>query len=242
MDPATGETRLADNDARLLNFLARGMTQRDWAALMAETGNPDQTSGEIADIMNRYRDTPIHKSPFNHAFMRFYCTAPIFVARQMVKHEYLVWNEISGRYVQFGSEKTPAMIFTPEEWRAASADKKQGSGGSVAGGVGAIATEAVQDVALECLGEYRYLLGLGVCEEQARMVLPLNLCTEWIWSGSLWAFAKMCKLRMAPDAQKETRLLAEQIDRQARVLFPVSWEALMSNGTSGVVAYEKEAA
>ena len=78
-------------------------------------------------------------------------------------------------------------------------------------------------------GVYDYLLSLGVAPEQARMVLPQSMMTSWWWSGSLDAFAKMCKLRLGPDAQAETREVAIQIAEYMIDLFPVSWEALMEN-------------
>ena len=70
------------------------------------------------------------------------------------------------------------------------------------------------------------LLKLGVCEEQARMILPLNMITEFYWSGSLDAFAKMCKLRRHDDAQTETRRIAIDIAVDMNTIYPHSWEAL----------------
>ena len=158
-----------------------------------------------------------HKSPFNHAFATFHVKAPIFVARQLVKHEYMPWNEISRRYVDNDPE-----LYYPEEWRGRSPDKKQGSEGIVKVD-GRVALGSVMN---NCLELYYDLLKLGVCPEQARMVLPQSMMTEWYWSGSLYAFAKMCSLRLKEDSQQETREVAMQIDEVMEKAFPVSWKAL----------------
>ena len=158
-----------------------------------------------------------HKSPFNHAFATFHVKAPIFVARQLVKHEYMPWNEISRRYVDSKPE-----FYEPEHWRGRSADKKQGSEGVVDVGDWSDANWA-------CLLAYNDLLDKGVAPEQARMVLPQSMMTEWYWSGSLYAFAKMCSLRCADDTQLETQLVAVEIENVMLNAFPVSWKALMAN-------------
>lgn len=157
-----------------------------------------------------------HKSPFNHAFATFHVKAPIFVARQLQKHEYMPWNEISRRYVDSEPE-----FYEPEYWRGRSADKKQGSEGLVD-----IKTRPTNQYALET---YRNLLADGVAPEMARMVLPQSMYTEWYWSGTLYAFAKMCSLRCKLDTQFETQLIALEIENVMLNIFPVSWKALMEN-------------
>lgn len=158
-----------------------------------------------------------HFSPFNHAFASFHVKAPVFVARQLVKHEYLVWNEISRRYVASDPE------FYSPVLREATKDKKQGSGCEMSlptlDGI-------IKQNNDEASRRYKYLLAMGVCEEQARVVLPLNHMTEWYWSGSLGAFAKMCNLRCTGDTQGETRIVADQIDRMMLSLFPIAWDAM----------------
>ena len=163
----------------------------------------------------RYLAKHKHISPFGHAFASFHVKAPVFVARQLVKHKFLRWNEISRRYV----DEEPEM-YLPEYWRGRSADKKQGSEG--------IADTLVSPrYAYEAaLGTYKQLLSDGVAAEMARMVLPQSMMTEWYWSGSLDAFASMCHLRCKPDTQYESRLVADQIDEEMSKLFPVAWEAL----------------
>ena len=158
-----------------------------------------------------------HTSPFGHAFASFHVKAPIFVARQLVKHKFLRWNEISRRYVDYEPE-----FYVPDEWRGRSADKKQGSDGVINDIRPSVANNMVED----CRQNYNYLLAKGVCPEQARMVLPQSTMTEWYWSGSLDAFADMCSLRDRDDTQYETRLVAKQIDKVMVKAFPHSWEAL----------------
>ena len=161
-----------------------------------------------------------HTSPFGHCFISCHVRAPVFVARQLVKHKFLRWNEISRRYVDSEIE-----FFTPKEWRGRSDDKKQGSAGvvEVRGSV------PVGRAMYACRDAYEGLLKAGVCPEQARMVLPQSMMTEWHWSGSLDAFADMCKLRLKSDTQQETREVAMQIDEIIEPLFPVSWKELMEN-------------
>jgi len=159
-----------------------------------------------------------HISPFGHCFASFHIKAPVFVARQLVKHKFLRWNEVSRRYVDNEPE-----FYNPAEWRGRSDDKKQGSEGVVLG-------LDIGDINTMCKETYNRLLSKGVCPEQARMVLPQSMMTEWYWSGSLDAFADMCKLRCAPDTQAETAEVAWGIDRIMVDLFPVSWRALRENG------------
>ena len=156
-----------------------------------------------------------HKSPFNHTFTTFHVKAPVFVARQLVKHEYMPWNEVSRRYVDDEPE-----FYVPDVWRGRSADKKQGSEGVVKTNAN---VEYHNNVMLQL---YKQQLDEGVSPEQARMHLPQSMMTEWYWSGTLYAFAKMCGLRLKEDTQAETRIVAEKIEDVMMKLYPVSWEAL----------------
>jgi len=160
-----------------------------------------------------------HISPFGHCFASFHVKAPVFVARQLVKHKFLRWNEVSRRYVDSEPE-----FYHPTKWRGRSDDKKQGSEGEV--DIDILESEFWW----KPYSMYRVLLDKGVCPEQARMVLPQSMMTEWYWSGSLDAFADMCKLRCAPDTQAETAEVAWGIDLKMIDLFPVSWRALRENG------------
>jgi thymidylate synthase (FAD) len=167
----------------------------------------------------KYLATHKHYSPFGHAFASFHVSMPVFVARQLVKHKFLRWNEISRRYVS----DTPE-FYHPDVWRGKAADKKQGSEGVVK--LEGVDEQIVDAYAAEALTAYQVLLEAGVAPEQARMVLPQSTMTQVIWSGSLDAFADMCNLRCKPDTQLETRLVANQICDKMRELFPVSWLSL----------------
>lgn len=156
-----------------------------------------------------------HTSPFGHCFASFHIKAPIFVARQLVKHKFLRWNEISRRYVSDEPE-----FYNPSVWRGKSADKKQGSEGEV--------NPEYNPQYLDPQIKHAYQLALeaGIAPEQARMLLPQSTMTEWYWSGSLDAFADMCRLRCKEDTQYETRVIAVDISDIMSDLFPISWKAL----------------
>jgi thymidylate synthase (FAD) len=171
------------------------------------------------DKLIRYLARKKHISPFGHCFASFHVKAPIFVARQLVKHKFLRWNEISRRYVDDEPE-----FYTPDVWRGRSADKKQGSEGVI--GMSYDEWQTYKITYTDAQDLYFYLMAKGVAPEQARMVLPQSTMTEWYWSGSLDAFADMCNLRCKPDTQAETRIVADQIDHKMIELFPVSWDAL----------------
>ncbi|MDD3353876.1 FAD-dependent thymidylate synthase [Zoogloea sp.] len=165
-----------------------------------------------------------HWSPFAHTSIQLRIKAPIFVARQLVKHQVGgVWNEVSRRYV----DREPEFYF-PEVWRGRPTDgAKQGSSGVVQHNV--YANDSAKQTVNLALEIYNELLKCGVAPEQARMILPQNTMTEWIWTGSLMFFARVCKQRLDPHAQAETSEVAQQIANIVRPLFPVSWPALTSN-------------
>ena len=164
-----------------------------------------------------------HWSPFGHCSLQFHISAPVFVARQLVKHQVgLTWNEISRRYVD-----TDIEFHEVDKWRGRAEDKKQGSEGEIEEqGLCNFLKTQVETTALE---NYNKLLEAGVAPEQARMILPQSMMTEWYWSGTLYAFARVCNLRCAPDAQYETRMVADIINRESAKMFPASWSALYKN-------------
>ena len=156
-----------------------------------------------------------HWSPFGHGSMQFAISAPVFVARQLVKHQVgLVWNEVSRRYVDNEPE-----FYTPTEWRKSAENKKQGSSAETV----EYSVLPAYAFAKQC---YENMLKMDIAPEMARMVLPQSMMTEWYWSGTLYAFARVCNLRCKPDAQKETQDVGWGIDRYASELFPASWHAL----------------
>ena len=158
-----------------------------------------------------------HWSPFAHASLQFRIKAPIFVARQLVKHQVgLTWNEVSRRYVDYEPE-----FYTPNTWRGRPHNSKQGSDGEVA-----VDNSKYENMMSQLNGYYETLLNQGVAPEMARMVLPQSMMTEWYWSGTLYAFARVCNLRCASDTQQETRVIADLIDELIQESFPVSWKYL----------------
>ena len=165
-----------------------------------------------------------HWSPFGHCSAQFHIKAPVFVARQLVKHQIgLTWNEISRRYVDSEPE-----FFEPNVWRGVADNKKQGSSDeSIDINPRNDMVNDYQHALNRAKWTYEELLRKGVCPEQARMVLPQSMITEWYWSGTLYAFARVCNLRCKPDAQQETREIANMIDKECGKLFPISWSALI---------------
>ena len=168
----------------------------------------------------KYLATHNHWSPFAHCSVTFRVKAPIFVARQLVKHTVgFSWNEVSRRYVDNEPE-----FFIPEVWRKKAENVKQGSSEDSADWN----ADHTYDHVGSALWQYNKMLEAGVCPEQARMVLPQNTMTEWIWTGTLYAWARMCQLRLDSHTQKETQVVAEKVAKHLAELFPVSWEFLMN--------------
>ena len=163
-----------------------------------------------------------HWTPFGHCSLQYHISAPVFVARQLVKHQVgLVWNEVSRRYVDSKPE-----VYIPDSWRGRAEDKKQGSDED---NIVKLRCLEYESLSKTIIGAYERMIDEGICPEQARMILPQSMMTEWYWSGTLMAFARVCNLRCKPDAQKETRLIADQINMLSETEFPVSWKALRKN-------------
>lgn len=193
----------------------------------------NKVSTEFSDKDNkliRYLAQHKHFSPFNHSFISVRVKAPIFVARQLVKHKFMPWNEISRRYV----DDEPEFYF-PEYWRKKADNVKQGSSEDIVDRIfwtnaenWYSTQEGAEELSEYALQRYKDLLDGGVCPEQARVVLPQNTMTEWIWSGTLGAFCDMLRLRLDPHTQKESQLVAQKIKDIIEPLFPVSVKELLS--------------
>lgn len=163
-----------------------------------------------------------HWSPFSHCFVKFRVKAPIFIARQLQKHTVgLAWNEVSRRYVDYEPE-----FYAPDMWRKRADNVKQGSSNEEVD-KSVFCGSYLLDTYEDCLDTYQALLDAGVAAEQARMALPQGVHTEWIWSGSLYAFARVCNLRLGAGAQKEAGEVAQQIKKHLCTLFPVSTQYLL---------------
>jgi thymidylate synthase (FAD) len=168
-----------------------------------------------------------HESPFAHTSIKFHFEAPIFVARQLAKHQVgFAWNEVSGRYVELKHD-----VWHPKVWRKAAANVKQGSSDEFLQGAELFEVDKAYAAACRAaLDAYKLAMKHGVCKEQARAVYPLATYTEWHWTGSLLGWARVWRLRTKPDAQRETQELVKQLDEPLTKLFPVAWEALKSVG------------
>jgi thymidylate synthase (FAD) len=213
--------KTADIEVKLLDQMGTDLSVANVARVSFDKQSPELSPGDVKLI--NYLATHDHWSPFAHCFASFRIKAPLFVARQLVKHQVgLSWNEVSRRYVDSEPE-----FYIPKELRGRAENVKQGSGG-VLGHSNHLAW-SLKRMTEDALGYYQWLLDNGVAPEMARMVLPLNTMTEWVWSGSLMAFARVCKQRLDPHAQYECRLVAEQLDERLRWAFPESMAALLDN-------------
>ncbi len=186
----------------------------------------NKTSDNYTDRQNarliKFLRTHNHWSPFSHCVVQFRITAPIYVARQLFKHQIgFSLNEISRRYVDY--EPT---FDCPEVWRARPGkNKKQGSGSNLENHYQLYINSLVRDHIERSKTLYNQLIDMDVAPEQARVILPLCTETQWIWTATLEGWLRVCSLRIAEDAQSETRAVAEEIATHIQKLFPICWEA-----------------
>lgn len=168
-----------------------------------------------------------HFTPFTHCTLTLRETVPIFVARQRFKHTIgFSYNEVSRRYVSDDPE-----FFYPDAWREKADNAKQGSGTNhvdinPVGDRPPPMVDEYHHAIKKCLWTYKYLLGKGVCPEQARMVLPQSMYTSYYVTGSLYAWARAYNLRSNNHAQQEIQDVARKWDVICQASFPYSWEAL----------------
>lgn len=215
-----GSACLKETDAKLIRFLARGYRTDEWADLvdsLTECGE----SEPIERILLEFKNKAQHWAPFGHPHVTLRVEMPIFLARQFVKHQVGgVWSEMSRRYVSDNLE-----FWFPDMWRSRPQDVKQGSGDPVAD------QQTCTDVAVRsterALAAYQTLLAEGVTPEEARMVLPHNLMTTVIWTGSLLFWARVVNQRVEVHAQRAAQELGRKIAEQIRPYFPVCWAELV---------------
>ncbi len=192
-------------------------------AARASFGKQKEVFDEADAKLIRYLAKHQHIMPFAHPHIRFRIEAPIFVARQLAKHQVGgVWSEESRRYVDDEPD-----IYEPKTWRSRADNVKQGSGADLDAASRMMAGSVYDDAVSKAVQAYEDMLRLGVAPEMARGVLPLASMTTWIWTGSLLFFSRVCKLRLDSHAQAETREVAEEIAERCAEVFPVSWAALM---------------
>ena len=176
------------------------------------------------DRLIRFLAKNDHWTPFAHPQAQFRITAPIFIANQLKRHQIgFALNEVSRRYVD--SEPTFERI---EEWRGRPTDgAKQGSSGPLPGEQQRAVKDVARQIEEPCLNAYTWMLEQGVAPEQARSVLPQSMHTSWYWTGSLYAWARLCRQRLDPHAQAESRDIATDISAEMNLRFPVSWYELV---------------
>lgn len=208
-----------EQNDNLIRFLARGMTSGDWEKLI---GKMIQliTPAEARTLAGYLRKIPEHWVPFGHPHITLRMAAPIPIRVQCFKHKVgFVESEESRRYIS-----TRPVVFIPPHFREKAANVKQGSAGvhprneAWMGAYIAQTRMAVQT--------YEDMIADGVCPEQARFVLPQGCEVNWVWTGSLYAFANFYNLRSDSHAQKEIQELADEVDRIIAPLYPVAWKAL----------------
>lgn len=186
----------------------------------ANQGDSSRTFEQNVKLIN-YLAKHQHWTPFAHTAITLRMTAPVPIRTQCFKHKQgLVENEESRRYI----DCTP-VIYVPR-WREQTENKKQGSGEEFPDHIQTNLTHVYQGAVEKALDTYNKLLKLGVCEEQARFVLPQGTMVNWYWTGSLAAFARFYRQRIDSHAQKEIQELAQEVSDLIAPLFPVGWAAL----------------
>jgi len=213
---------MAKSEVSLIDHMGDDLTVVNAARVSFGKKKTEFTEGDAKLI--KYLADHNHWSPFGHCSVQFHIKAPVFVARQLVKHQIgLTWNEISRRYVDF-----PPEFYEVEAWRGRAEDKKQGSGSETIEWIDRSVRVGVLQLDIEksALENYNRMIKSGIAPEQARMILPQSMMTEWYWSGTLYAFARVCNLRCSPDAQYESKEVADKIAEHCETLFPCSWVAL----------------
>ena len=221
-------SKLADHfteeqNSSLIRYLARGMASGDWDKLLdqmsslGEYTHPKEAAKELAIYL---RKIPEHWVPFGHPHISIRMQAPVPIARQAFKHKIgFVESEESRRYISSRPE-----LFVPRTFRASAKNVKQGSAGAHEHSEG-----MKMRYMLHCekaIAEYEHFVAAGVCPEQARLILPQGVEVNWLWTGSLYAFANFYNQRSDSHAQLEIQELAEQINQIIAPLYPVSWGAL----------------
>lgn len=226
---------LDEKAINLIKYLARGLRQSEFDALVEQLGwldgNDPVDRKEIAKLLNQYRGTAEHWTPFAHCYATFHVEMPIFVARQLIRTTIGVTiSEMSRRYV----DESPDYYMPGKEgWRLAADNVKQGSSDITLHyqGAGAEVQQAVDKFCNDATDLYRRLVDeYKVAPEMARMILPQNVYTDWHWTISLVTAARVCRQRMDSHAQKEIQVLVGPLYDAMSKAFPHAWTALMTYG------------
>ena len=217
MDPLNDSKSLV----QILEVMGNDLTVVNAARVSFSKESKELTEGDSKLI--KYLARNQHISPFFHPQIRMRLKMPIFIAREWFRHTVgFARNEVSRRYVDSEPE-----VYMPAELRARDSNLKQGSKSESIDCNESVAL--IMHRAMEVsVTTYNSMLAANVAPEVARMVLPQTMYTEFIETASLYAYARLCKLRLDPHAQVEIRQYADAIDKQMIEHFPVSWAALMA--------------
>lgn len=208
-----------DQNNSLIKFLARGMSSGDWEKLLVKMQVAKSTD-EVRELASYLRKIPEHWVPFGHPHISIRMQAPIPIARQSFKHKIgFLESEESRRYIS----STPE-LFIPKNFREAAVNVKQGSAGEHPRNLHWMKTyERTCKLAIDL---YEEMIADGICPEQARFILPQGVEVNWVWTGSLYAYANFYNQRSDSHAQQEVQDLAEEVNKIIAPLYPISWKAL----------------
>lgn len=216
-DLAKNFTEVQNNS--LVRFLARGMTSQDWENLANEFID-GVTVDKAKELATYCRKIACHWVPFGHPQITLRMSAPVPIRVQCFKHKIgFVESEESRRYIS-----TRPVVYQPPYFRAKAANVKQGSGDQHP--TSAAWAEIYAERTSQAVSEYQAMIADGICPEQARFILPQGCEVNWVWTGSLYAYANFYNQRSDPHAQKEIQELAAQVNEIIAPLYPISWSAL----------------
>lgn len=168
-----------------------------------------------------------HLTPFEHALFKVHVSAPIFVARQWFRHRFAAYNEMSFRYTE-----AKDYYYFPETWRAQ--DKKNKQGSVSAATLDQDATHRMFKEQVDAMvATYKKMLEAGVAREMARMILPVNLYTEFYWTVNARSLMNFVALRADGHAQLEIQKYGEAMARIFQEKMPWTWESFLRHGWKG---------
>lgn len=208
-----------EQNNNLIRFLARGMKTQDWNSMLDRIVSIGSRA-EANELATYLRKIPCHWVPFGHPHISLRMQAPVPIARQAFKHKIgYVESEESRRYI-----KSTPEFFVPNHFRSAAEDVKQGSGGIHP--QSAVWKACYVEHVSVGIDLYLSMIEDGVCPEQARLILAQGVEVNWVWTGSLYAYAMAYNARSDSHAQQEIQDLFAEVNEIIAPLFPVSWAAL----------------
>lgn len=211
---------------KLINYAGGDLSVVAAARVSNGVALEDASKGEDADFkLINYLMKHRHGTPFEHNMFTFYVKCPIFVAREWQRHRIGSYNEISGRYTEFRPE-----FYIPSLAREPAQNNKQGSVIINSDSAHGWLNTEINRWSLAAFTEYQQILNFGIAKEMARMVLPLNLYTEYYWTVNARSLMNFMSLRTAEDAQWEIRQYAEAIKVIFAGIMPMTARAWEGNG------------